>query len=94
MKRADELAREVDVLRERLFRLSEANVRINESLDFDTVLQGILDSAWSLTGARFGLLVLADDLGREQDLLVSGLSPHDHQLFMSGSRQKRCSSSA
>ena len=82
MKRADELAREVDVLRERLFRLSEANVRINESLDFDTVLQGILDSARSLTGARFGLLVLADESGREQDLLVSGLAAHEHQRFM------------
>ena len=82
MKRADELAREVDVLRERLSRLSEANVRINESLDFDTVLQGILDSARSLTGARFGLLVLADESGGEQDLLVSGLAAHEHQRFM------------
>ena len=67
---------------ERLFRLSEANVRINESLDFDTVLQGILDSARSLTGARFGLLVLADESGREQNLLVSGLAAHEHQRFM------------
>lgn len=38
MKRADELAREVDVLRERLSRLQEANARIIESLDFETVL--------------------------------------------------------
>ena len=30
-------------------KLSEASLRINESLDFDTVLQEILDSARSLT---------------------------------------------
>ena len=35
-------------LRDRLTRLSEASLRINESLDFDTVLQGVLDSARAL----------------------------------------------
>ena len=32
-------------LRERLAVLSQASLRINESLDFDTVLQGALDDA-------------------------------------------------
>ena len=32
-------------LRERLAMLSRASLRINESLDFDTVLQGALDDA-------------------------------------------------
>ena len=45
-------------LRERLARLSEASRRINESLDFDTVLQGVLDSACALTGARYGVMTL------------------------------------
>ena len=44
MNQADELPRENAALRERLSRLSEASLRINESLDLDTVLQGILDS--------------------------------------------------
>ena len=43
--------REVEALRERLSRLSEASLRINESLEFDTVLQGVLDSARPLAGA-------------------------------------------
>ena len=37
-------------------RLSAASLRINESLDFDQVLQGALDSARSLTGARVGVI--------------------------------------
>ena len=44
--------REMEALRERLSRLSQASLRINESLDFDEVLQGALDSARSLTSAR------------------------------------------
>ena len=40
------------MLRERLSRLSGASRRIDESLEFDAVLQGVLDSARSLTVAR------------------------------------------
>ena len=84
----DELRLEVESLRNRLSRLSEASVRINESLDFETVLQGILNSARSLTGARFGLVLLRDDLRREQDFLVSGLTPHEHKLFMEWAKEE------
>ena len=52
--------REIEALRERLSRLSEASRRINESLDFDTVLQGVLDSTRSLTAARYGMMTLLD----------------------------------
>ena len=38
MSNAGDLARENEALRERLSRLSEASLRINESLDFGTVL--------------------------------------------------------
>ena len=51
MKPAEELEREIKVLRERLARFVEVSLRINDSLDFNTVLQGILDSARSLTAA-------------------------------------------
>ena len=60
-------------LRERLARLSQASLRINESLDFDMVLQGALDSARTLTGARYGVMTLLDDEGRVQDFLSSGM---------------------
>ena len=74
MNREDELMREVRALRERLSRLGEASLRINESLDFHMVLQGVLDSARALTQARYGVIVLLDGSGRPQDILWSGLS--------------------
>ena len=43
MNQSDELARENKAPRERLWRLSEASLRINKSLDFDTALPGVLD---------------------------------------------------
>ena len=55
MNPPEDLLRENRALRERLALLSEASLSINESLDFDTVLQGVLDSARSLTGARYGV---------------------------------------
>ena len=53
---ADDLMRENQALRERLSRLSEASLRINESLDPDTrCCKEVLDSACLLTGARYGV---------------------------------------
>ena len=40
MRNSEELERENVALRNLLSRLSEASLRINESLDFETVLQG------------------------------------------------------
>ena len=57
---------EMQALRERLSRLSEASIRINESLEFDTVLQGVLDSACALTEARYGVLAPFDETGDAQ----------------------------
>ncbi len=74
MTRADALMREIDVLRDRLSRLSEASLRINESLDFATVLQEVLDSARLLTGSRYGVITLLNDAGRLQDFLSSGMT--------------------
>ena len=77
MERADELARENAALRERLSRLSKASLLINESLDFDTVLQGVLDSARALTEARYGVIVLLDNIGGIQNFLTSGLTAEE-----------------
>ena len=52
-----------------------SSLRINESLDFDTVLQGVLDSARSLTASRYGVITLLDDAGQLQEFLSSGMSP-------------------
>ena len=81
MEQADDQAREIAELRDRLSRLSQASLRINESLDFDTVLQGVLDSACSLTGARYGVITLLNESGRIQDFLYSGLTPEESRRF-------------
>ena len=77
----EDLIQENAALRDRLLRLSEASLRINESLDFDTVLQGVMDSARSLTGARYGVIILLDDSGTPQDFHFSGMSELEAQLF-------------
>ena len=81
MRDAGELERENAALRDRLSRLSQASLRINESLDFDTVLQRVLDSACSLTGARYGVITLLNESGRIQDFLYSGLTPEESRRF-------------
>ena len=74
--------REIAALRERLSRLSEASLHITEDLDLDAVLQGVLDGARSLTGARMGGVTILDDSGQLQDFITSGLTDEDHQRFV------------
>ena len=77
MTQADRRDRDLAALRERLSRLSAASLRINESLDFDTVLQDVLDSARSLTAARYGVMTLLDDAGRVRNFLASGMTAEE-----------------
>ena len=74
MSRDDERDREIAELRDRLARLSEASLRISEDLDFNSVLQGVLDSARFLTGARYGVITLQDEGGIAEDFLSSGMT--------------------
>ena len=77
MGREDELEREIEVLRNRLSRLTEASLRITESLNFDEVLQGVLDSARLVTHARYGVLTLHDEGGQVQEFLSSGMTSEE-----------------
>ena len=81
MNNAGELAQENEALRERLSRLSEASLRINESLDLDTVLQEVVDSARALTGSRYGVITTLDDSGLPREFVTSGVTPEDHLAF-------------
>ena len=73
MTEPDGRDRQIETLRERLSRLSDASLRINESLDLDDALQGVLDSARILTGARYGVITTLDDRGWMEELRVSGM---------------------
>ena len=77
MERPDERDQRIRELEERLALLSQASLRVNESLDFDTVLQGVLDSARSLTGARYGVIALHDEAGNAGDFLSSGMTAEE-----------------
>ena len=68
---------EIAALRERLSRLGQASLRITQDLDFNSVLQGALDSARSLTNARYGVIVLHDGDGVAEEFLASGMTPEE-----------------
>ena len=55
---------------------------ITEDLDLDAVLQGVLDGACPLTGARMVGITILDDSGQLQDFITSGLTDEDHQGFL------------
>ena len=74
MDLAERLQLENRDLRERLSRYIRVFLRINESLDLKTVLQGVLDSARSLTDAKYGLLSVTEDGRRIQNCVPSGLT--------------------
>ena len=73
----DELRRRNEALQERISRLTAAILRVSASLNLDTVLQEIVDSARALTGARYGVITTMNDRGQFQDLVSSGLSEED-----------------
>ena len=66
-------------MQERLTRLSEASLRINDSLEMDAVLQGVLDAARALTGARYGVMTTLGESGQIEDFLASGMAPEEAQ---------------
>ena len=68
-------------MRERLSKLSEAGLRINESLDFDTVLQEVVDSARALTASRYGAITIPGEVFRRPTFIASGLTEEEEQGF-------------
>ena len=66
-------------LRERLARLSEAGLHINDGLDPDAVLRRVVDSACSLIGARYGVITVFDSDGQLADFLASGMTSDEAQ---------------
>ena len=75
MNESDTPGPETEPHQDRLSRLSEASLRINETLDFDTVLQGVLASARDLTSSRYGVFILLDDAGGMRRFFGSGMTP-------------------
>ena len=72
-------AAEHEALRARVSALSAASLRISASLDLETVLNEVVDSARALTGARFGAIATIDETGAPQDFVTSGFSEEEHR---------------
>ena len=79
---SDELLRENEVLRDRLSRLSQASLRITEDLEPNAVLQGVVDGARSLTGARTAGITALDEWGQLWEFFTSGLTPEEHRMVV------------
>ena len=77
MKRTDDPALKAKALGDRLSRLSQASLRINESLDVDTALRAVMDGARSLTRAPYAVITTLDASGLVEDHLALGLDPDD-----------------
>ena len=62
--------------------MSQASIRITESLELDAVLQGVADGARTLTGASRGSITVLDDGGSLSAFITSGLSPEERRALM------------
>ena len=74
----DELRRRIEVLEKRISNLGAAVLRVSDSLDLETVLREIVDSARGLTGARYGMIATVDGAGQPQNFVTAGLEPGYH----------------
>ena len=79
MKAAAQREPDNGIPEDRLSRMAEACLRIASNLDIDAVLQGVIDGARSLTGARYGALVSFDGSGGIRDLVTSGMTPEERR---------------
>ena len=82
MPRSADLKRENEALRQRIAALNAAILQINASLDLDTVLREVVESARALTGARWGVIATVDEAGAPLDFVFSGFTPEEqHALY-------------
>ncbi len=73
-----DLRRQIESLELRLSALSAAVLRVSSSLDVDTVLHEVVDSARALTSARYGVIATIDATGSTEGFLTSGFTPEEH----------------
>ena len=77
-----ELRRENAALRESIATLNSASLRISASLNLETVLQEVVESARALTRARHGVIATIDQAGHPIDFLTSGLSDEERRQLI------------
>ncbi len=81
--------RENEALREHISTLNAAILRISSTLDIDTVLAEVVESARGLTGARYGIIVTVDEAGEPADFVFSGYTPELQKKLLTGAGNAR-----
>ena len=71
----------IEALQARISSLCSAILRISASLDIETVLQEIVDSARTLTHGAFGALITIDEAGHPTKFFSSGMTSDMHRRF-------------
>ena len=82
MSKTNGAGREIEALRERISALTAAILRISASLDLDTVLREIAETARTLTGARYAVITTIDGTGQLEDAVLSGLTPEQERRIV------------
>ncbi|MCY4608882.1 MAG: ATP-binding protein [bacterium] len=77
MSESGDLKRENEALRARIATLNAAILKINASLDLDTVLGEVVESARALTSARWGVIATVDETGAPGDFVFLGFTPEE-----------------
>ena len=75
----DKLRQRIEMLEARISNLCAAVLRVSASLDLETVLREIVDSARTLTGARYGVIATVDEAGAPRDFFFSGFTPDEQR---------------
>ena len=82
MNELDRMTTENEALRARISALSAASLRISASLDLETVLDEVAESARALTGARYAAIATIDEAGAPQDFVTSGFTEEEHRAMV------------
>ena len=61
--------------------LTEVILRIGASLDLDTVLREVVESARALTGAAYGVIATVDGAGQPRDFVTSGMTDEQRRAM-------------
>ena len=77
MQSLDKLERENEAFRNRISALSAAALRVSTSLDVNTVLNEIVESGCTLTGADYAAIMAVDKAGQIQEFAFSGTTEAD-----------------
>jgi PAS domain-containing protein len=73
----DERDRKIAALRDRLSKLTEASLRINESLDVEAARHGAMEGGRAVTRAPYSLNTTLDASGQVEDYLILGMNSDD-----------------